>query len=532
MGEDDGVASTTRVVGGVTLISRLFGLVRDLVLVRVFGDTAIGSAFNAAFTLPNLFRRLFGEGALSAALIPVYAKAGATGERSSIASVVLVVVAGVTGLITIVGELLLWLWLSGGSHSGANALSIELLMYAAPFMPLVCLSAAIGGMLQVHGRFLPAAAAPIVLNAFLIVTGVWRLLGRAGEGDPGRDGVWLVIAVVAAGAAQLVWSVVELSGRVGFRSPRASWGEARGAVREISRLFLPAMIGLGTLQLSTVIDVTIAMWPIWVGPEMFGRSVPLDEASNAILSFTQRLYQFPLGVFGIAVATAAFPAMSKQTGDDRAFGRVLGDGVRLSLFLALPAAVGLAIVAPDLAATLFSGGESGFSEDGVVRSAAALRWYALGLAAYSVNHLVTRAFYARQDTTTPMRVSIASLGVNALLNLVLIWWLREAGLAAGTAISACVQAVALTALLGRRLDLGRLGLLASVLGLVWRAALMGVIVFGAVAFLPAETWGQRAVRLGVGVGVGGVAYLVLSLGRPELRRLVGGRPVGGRRGSG
>ena len=197
----------------------------------------------------------------------------------------------------------------------------------------------------------------------------------------------------------MVWAILELRKHTRWR---LDVGPARAEATKTLRKFLPVLIGLGTLQLNTLADTVIAMWPTWIGPTMFGRAVPMDEASNAVLGYTQRLYQFPLGVFGIAVATAAFPALARAASDKNRFTETVAHGLRLSLFIGLPATIGLLIVREDLVRVMFSGG-GGFSEQGLTRSAAVLAGYAAGVFAYSLNHVLSRAFYALDDTATPMR---------------------------------------------------------------------------------------------------------------------------------
>jgi len=286
------------------------------------------------------------------------------------------------------------------------------------------------------------------------------------------------------------------------------------------RRFLPALIGLGALQLNTLIDTLIAMWPIWIGPTLLGRPVPLDEASQAILFYTQRLYQFPLGVFGIAVATVVFPALSREAADGDRFSATLRRGMRLSLFVGLPASAGLMLTAPDLVATLYAGGERSFSADGVMRAGAVLVAYSAAVWAYSLNHTLTRAFFARSDARTPMRVALGALGLAVALDLALIWPLREAGLAWATAIGAIAQCgfllLAATRMLGARL-VDRPSALAAA-RIVAATATMAACVWAVRAAMPAPQleagqpadWTAHAGRTAAQVAAGLVSFVLAA----------------------
>ncbi|MFG0283879.1 MAG: murein biosynthesis integral membrane protein MurJ [Phycisphaerales bacterium JB039] len=518
------LGSALRLVSGITLLSRILGLVRDLITARIFGDTAVGSAFAAAFAVPNTFRRLFGEGALAAAFIPEYA--GLVDRDPALAGRFATLTVGalavVTGALTIALELAVWGLLLALPEMGQRSLSLRLVMVTLPFMPLICVAATLGGMLQTHGRFGPPAAQPIVLNGLIIgACAVAIALGMA----PQPAAYLIGGATVLAGAVQICWSVVALRGLVQWS--RAGAGAAEPARRMLGR-FLPALIGLGALQLNTLVDTLIAMWPIWIGPSMLGRPVPLDEASQAILFYTQRLYQFPLGVFGIAVATVVFPALSRQATDGARFVETLRRGMRLSLFIGLPASTGLMLVAPDAVATLYSGGEHSFSADGVARAGGALIGYSAAVWAYSLNHTLTRAFYARGDARTPMRVALGALLLAIILDLVLIWPLREAGLAWATAAGAMAQLLALVILASRVTgaalpDRQTLGATARIAGAV---IIMSAGVLGAGVLAPEQPgWSGHAVRLGLQIGAGAAAYFLgaWALGCRELRWLLGRR---------
>ena len=506
------------VVSSLTLLSRIFGLVRDMATARVFGDTAVGSAFAAGFAVPNLFRRLFGEGALSAAAIPRYA-AILKSDRGLSDRYATLMMAGLTIVsvaVTIVveGALLAWVLLSPGDAD--KRLSIHLVMLFLPFMPLVCVGAVLGGVLQVHGRFAPMAAQPIVLNA-CILAAIGFGLGVLGLSEE-ATAVAIAVAVSASGLIQVGWSVFALRRHV--RWTRV-FGGVRGEVRATMRAFVPAVIGLGTIQLNAFVDTLIAMWPIWVGPTMLGLICPLDDASNSVLFYAQRLYQFPLGVFGIAIASVVFPMLARESGDPGAFSRVLWRGVRLSLFISVPASVGLLLVAEDLVAVLYGRGGSGFSEEGARRATEVLLGYAPGVWAYALNHVLTRAFYARGDTGTPMRVSIAMVGINLAMNLTLIWWMREAGLAVATTVSAAIQCAVLWWLLKRNGSLAAHEP-ARLLPMLASAVVMGGCVYGVVLLMPGVDWTGRLIRLVAASCVGVCVFGVLSvlLRRDELRWLL------------
>ncbi len=525
------MASAVRIVSGLTLVSRFAGLLRDVVMVRVFSDGVLASAFRAAYMLPNVFRRLFGEGALSAAFLPEYAqlRRDDPAVAGELATLTLRLLTLVTGGITLLIELVLLalvLFLPGEAEHGWRDTSFKLMMLMLPMMPMVCITAILGGMLQSHGRFGPPAAAPIILNFFQIAASLAFFLGLTTDRLVSAYAVGG--AAVAASVVQILWSLHALRGRV-------AWGRAGESAhrhgRRVLGRFLPAVLGLGTLQLNTMMDAVIAMWPVWVGPTMFGVAVTLDEASNGILGYTQQLYQFPLGVFGLAVATAVFPLLSRASDDPPAFASVLRRGLRLSFFIGLPATVGLALVRHDLVFVVF-GGPGGFSEEGVERGAAVLLGFAPGVWAYSLNHVLTRAFYARHNTRTPMRVAVSMVALNLGLNLALIWPLREAGLAWSTATSAVVQTVVLLALCGSRLGLRPLDreTMLAFAKISVAAAIMAAAVTGIMMAWPGEaaSWGVRGLRLAACVVVGAGAYALAArvVRAPEMSWILQRTPRG------
>ncbi len=531
------LAGAIRVVSGLTLFSRFAGLARDVVMVRLLGDGALASAFRIGYTFPNLFRRLFGEGALSAAFLPEYTRLrredpGTAQELCRLTMRLLTLVTSVLTLVIILGLLAV---LALAPAQSERTTTILLIILMLPMMPMVCITAILGGVLQAHGRFGPPAAAPILLNIFQIGAGLpfffvgpqYHVLAAYVVGA----------SAVLASAVQIVWSVRALRGHVQWRRG----GEATRAAavehgRGVFKRFLPAVLGLGTLQLNTMLDQVIATWPMLVGPTMFGRPVPLDEKSNAILSYTQQLYQFPLGVFGIAVATAVFPLLSRAAAVNAPVGEfadVLRRGLRLSFFIGLPASIGLVLVRHDLIYVVYSGGGTGFSADGVTRAALVLLGFAPAVWAYSLNHVLTRGYYAKQNTSTPMRIAVAMVLLNIVLNFVLIWPLREAGLAFATAISSVVQCGVLIALAPRLLGVSpfdsataRGFVRTGICALVMTAAVYGVLT--AVRTVTDASYVHSALRVLVGVVVGGASFAACAvvLRLPELRWLTQRAPKG------
>jgi len=533
----------TRTVSLLTLVSRATGLARDAALSRCFGIGPVMDALAFAFMLPNLFRRLFGEGALAAAFLPVYGRLERSDPASAarLAALLVAVLVVALGALTVAGELGLWLLLRMGS--GDN-LTLELMMVTLPYMPLVCLVAILGAILQVRGRFGPTAAAPILLNVCIVVsvlgaawliddsTSAERVPGvgsEAGSTDPRAARAVIVSAAIAfAGVIQVIWSFAALRG-AGIEWLRPT-RDALPHLREVLAKAGPMILGLGVLQLNSFIDGLIASWPSTVGSTILGVQYPLDRGALAALGYAQRLYEFPLGVFGIAVATAIFPLLSKQARDPAAFLDTLRRGLRLVVFIGLPASLGLMIAGAPLTAVLLQGGD--FDSADTDRVAAVLLGYAPAIWAYSMNHTLTRGLYALGDTMTPVRISVGMVVVNLLLNLTLIWTpLREAGLAWSTALCALIQvALLLRALRARPEFASHSPLVDGAVRRGWaRTGLATAVMAVAVGILILLTAGRESVwsvqlaRLAasVVVGVGVFAGVALALRMPELRWALG-----------
>ena len=340
-------------------------------------------------------------------------------------------------------------------------------------MPLICAVALVGGILQVHKRFGPPAAVPLVLNGVIVLAVLLATGFFADDTDAKKVATWVAVAVVIAGILQLYWQVAVLLKVTGLaRSFTGCWP----AMRTMMLMMGPMILGLAVFQINALMDALIAFF-FAPGPgadvgdpiTLFGQSfdAPLRNGDVAALNWSQRLYQFPLGVFGIAIATAIFPALSaaaakfvvnhdsadlsaKPQPASGEFTDIVRQGLRLTAFIAVPASAGLILVRVPLARTVFEHGS--FTADDALRVSVILAGYASSVWAYSMTHTLTRAFYALKDAKTPLKVSAAMVVLNVTLNLSLIWSLGAAGLAWSTAISAAGQVVLLVVLLGKRVD--------------------------------------------------------------------------------
>jgi putative peptidoglycan lipid II flippase len=518
-----------RTVSLLTMISRVTGLARDASLSRVFGAGALTDAFFFAFMIPNLFRRLFGEGALAAAFLPVYSRLERDDPDAArrLASLTIALLVGALGGLVLLGEAILFVISAAADHGN---LAVWLMMIMLPYMPMVCLVAILGAMLQVHGRFGPTAAAPVILNLCIIAAAIGGSLLLSDEiatADAERARVLhiggVALAVLIAGVLQVGWSMLALRRYTWWRR---DFSTARGQVRDVIRAAVPMMLGLGVLQVNTLFDGLIASYPTAVGGTILGVAYPLEEGAMAAVSFAQRLYQFPLGVFGIAVATAIFPALARLSGDDESFTRTVGRGLRLVVFIGLPASLGLILVREPLSAVILEGGD--FTADDTQRVGFVLLGYAPAVWAYSMMHVLTRAFYARRDTMTPVKVATSVVVLNLALNCTLIWTpLREAGLAWSTAACSTVQAALLVMLLRRRTG----AIITRAVGGSWMRSiaatgLMTAMLLAGVALLGDQerSWAESLAVLSALVIAGAAIYAVaaVALRMPELRWALGG----------
>jgi len=437
------------------MISRILGLVRDIVCLRYFG-AVVWHYFTLGFMIPNLFRRLFGEGALTAALIPIYTETlhrDPQAAKHLVRSVVTLLFLILTGL-TLLGILCIFL-MTRVASDGKTLLTLNLAMIMLPYMILVCLTATLSGILHVHRHFAAPAATPIVLNC-CIIGSVLFLKGLWGD-DPWHQIYGVGLSVLLAGLLQLAIQVPPLWRAGVSLNPRFLFGDE--SLKKVMHLMMPMMIGMSVIQFNVLFDSLIAYClsatdDTHTSFTLLGHTIayPVREGSLSYLYLSQRLYQLPLGVFGLALATAIFPLLSrfaveKKTGE---FAATLAQGIRLVIFIALPATVGLILVARPLIKVCFELGDSNFTAFDTEQTAWTLSFYALGLTAYCLQQLVVRAYYSHQDAVTPVKVALWVVGVNFILNLILIWPLGTGGLGLATVIGATTQVTILMVLLARR----------------------------------------------------------------------------------
>jgi len=445
-----------RQIASLTAISRVFGFVRDVAYSHFFGANALLDAWTIAFKIPNLARRLFGEGAASASLIPIYSEELHSNREQAkhLVNTVVTVLFVLLAAIILIGQVGIWSYYKFFSSTTETRLVLSLTSIMLPYMLLVCIVAILAGILNVHRHFATPAAAPIVLNIFIIssilLTG-WALKLQARE-----QLFFVAVAVLIAGVVQIAIQLPSL--RASGVSIRPEWRTQSEAFRKIIILMGPMILGLTVTQINTLADDLIAWW--FSGSVEKGAffvllqhkiAYPLQRGSVSHLYYAQRLYQLPLGIFGISLATAIFPVMSSLSAkkDFAGLAKTVSQGLRTCFFIAIPATIGLIAIARPLISLAFQHGQ--FSANDTDMVAWTLFFYALGLCGYFAQQLCTRAFYSMQDSKTPMISALIAVVANIVLNLTLIWPFGTGGLAAATALCSYLQVVILVAVLRRRL---------------------------------------------------------------------------------
>lgn len=453
------VVGHAKLIGFVTFVSRIAGLLGDMISLRCLGAGGVYGAWTVAFAVPNLFRKLLGEGALSSAFVPMYAKAVKRDpDPNEFANPTVNLLAGLLLAITIVGELILIGLLSAFHFSADNLLVLRFSVVMLPYVTLVCLTAFLGGILQVHDRFIAFSATPIVLNVLQII--VIIMLARTLNLHDRQQQIvacyWLSGSVLVAGFMQMAMLFPSLHA-AGFRFHLMlhCWTPA---VKQLILLTLPLAAGAGVLQVGTMLDKGIAqIFAQAPGHDYFhmaGHTIryPIVEGATARLGEAQQMYQFPLSVFAIALATAMFPLLSREaidpTGDG--FKRVLRQGITGSMFIGLPASAGMVLVARPAIHLLFQSGLCTYSDCEWMALSTAI--YSSAIWAFSLLQIVNRGFYSLHDARTPLRWLIYNLIINLIVEVPLLWTrLGESGMAVGTLVSFVIQTIAMLLILNRRI---------------------------------------------------------------------------------
>lgn len=512
------VAQSASIVGSFTLLSRCLGMIRDVIIAYHFGTSLLASAFFFAFLIPNLFRRLFGEGALSAAFIPVVIETRTDkgeGAAWSLTSKVFTMTAALLSVIALVGIIMIsmGLHIPGLSEKWITTLGLSRIML--PYLVFICMAAISMAVLNSYNHFSTSAFAPCLLNIILIITMlcVFPLLG----GNTGREVTALAWAVLVAGMAQVIVQIPALK-RFGcpcrFSSPK---NDPR--IRQILTLMAPAALGVAITQFNVLIDKFLAMW--------------IAPWALASLSYSERMIYLPLGVIATALSTVLLPTFSTQTAakSREAMRKTIVQSLRYLLYIMIPAAMGLLALAPFVLETIFDWGGQ-FGAESTLLSSRALRFYAPGLIVFSVAKVFVPAFYAMQDTKTPVRIGIYTVGLNLLLNIIFIlilplYW-KHAGMAFSTVLAETAGMIVLGTILTRRIPgLQWKGIFVSFLRCLLSGIIMALVVWGIAHMLLPWLLGQLPVKaaqittLVVSIGAGMILYIGLTIlfKSPEIREL-------------
>ena len=509
------IIRSARIVSICTLISRITGLIRDVLFAKVFGTGVVCDAFLLAYAIPNLFRRLFGEGSLSPALVPAYSEYRVKGDSDGTTRFLGATFTAVTLLLSVIvgvgifGSLFLRQFVG---FSEKWELTLKLFPIMLPYVVPICLVALSAAVLSCHGRFAVPSLAPVVLNVFWIVGLLFAR--RVFSEDQWRIAVSLSLVVLAAGFFQFLLLVpvlmserIKLPLRLDLKDP---------GLAQVKQQWFPIAFSAAVMQINVLSDRLIAM------------GLVRDPGAVSTLYYADRLLEFPLALIGIAAATAALPALSECIArqDTKTFAKTFVDTSKSILFVSVPAAVGLAVLRVPIIRLLFERGE--FTPQSTRRTALTLLCYASSVWSYSLYHITTRAFYSLKDSKTPAKIAAIMVSLNLTLNLILVFPMAEAGIALATSITSIVNLVTLHFLLRRRVS-------GVDIGGIWRAfgrflalsapmALISYFSYRAVeGRLPSTLFG-RVIETAVPICLGVAAFLLgaVILKVPEVKTVFAG----------
>lgn len=503
-----GLLKSGAIVSAMTLISRVLGLVRDVVVANLMGAGASADVFFFANKIPNFLRRLFAEGAFSQAFVPVlteyHAKDDMDQTRQLIARVsgtlgvivTIVTILGVlgSGVVTaIFGTGWFIDWLNGGPSASKFEMASLMLKITFPYLWFITFVALAGSVLNTLGKFAVSSFTPVFLNVMLIFAAT-NIAPRLDNPEIG-----LAIGVFLGGLVQFLFQLPFLIREGVLVRPQWGWNDP-GVVR-IRTLMIPALFGVSVSQINLLLDTFIASF--------------LQTGSISWLYYSDRLLEFPLGLFGIAIATVILPALSRKHVDahSQGFANTMDWGVRMVLLLGLPAMLGLIVLAKPLLMVLFMRGEFGVYE--VQQSSMSLIAYATGLLNFMLIKVLAPGYYSRQDTKTPVRYGIIAMTSNMVFNVIFAWHYGYVGLAMATALSAFVN----MALLYRGLHKAEVyRLTTQTLGFLTRLVIAGAAMVAVILTLlqPMQAWVEmslmeRVMQLTMLIAAGGAAYLACAL---------------------
>lgn len=483
-------------VSACTLLSRILGFLRDALCAHYFGATLLWDAFSIAFRIPNLFRRLFGEGALTAAFLPAFVErydGGKPEEAQALLSRLVTALSIFLGLLTALGVAVTYFL----PQDPKTEIMAPLLRIMLPYLPLICIAAILGAALNGMRHYFTPAFAPVAVNVVLIAALLpfWRSIHTQAWAVVIGGGVTLALLI-----PPLAIRKVPLRPMLGFKDP---------ALREVLRKSFPIIVGLAPVQLNEVVGSLIAQY--WIP----------GHGAVSVLYFGNQLTQLPLALIGTAVATVVYPLFASPKED---FGDIYQRSLRFVLFLSMPATIGLMVLARPIVSLLFEHGAL-FGPAETERTAAVTLLYSAGLWCYCANQIQVRAFYAKKDTLTPVRVSVTMVALNLGLTLALVRPLGERGISIANSATGFASFIALNSLFRRRHD--RVDLKPVALGFAKSLAaglLMGAAVWGVYYWMGGGTGSTIARKLAlvfVPIAAGIAVYLILArvFGMDEARML-------------
>jgi putative peptidoglycan lipid II flippase len=462
-------------MAAATLSSRVLGMVREMVYARFMGDGWVAGAFQVAFTIPNLFRRLLGEGALTAAFIPVFKEKEKTvGEREMWHTANAVISGLIVAAAVVIAVVLAGVSLALGLHTftAKTDLMLRLLRMMFPYMLLVCVAAAFMGMLNARGHFFIPALGATMLNVVMIASVLWL---APGWGHVLQQQIFaLAVGVLVAGVAQAAFQLPSLWWD-GFRYRWVSpWRNE--SVRRVVRQMIPGAMGVAAFQINVAIIQGLGFW--------------LDTPQQPLIApfnYAVRLMELPQGVFGLSLATFLLPTLSGLAAERNysEFRATLRRGIEHLILLNLLMAVLLVVLAEPIIRLLFERGK--FGPDSTMRATFALQCLGASLVAYSLVNVLARAFYALGDTTTPMKVSIMCLGLNLVFACFLVWPFRQGGLGLANTVSSAGNLALLLYALRRKLGSLEMG----VLWPVFLPQALAAALAGGIAWWAGRHWDAR-----------------------------------------